>query len=115
MALTLPGWSGANQIPLTVSGTGTVSVNFQPIGKNMSCQLVYRATDGSVVYSVPVKKGPCSLKLRKPVKNNVVVAVICNTDYVFKGDKTRKAKYDYRLTLRDGITGTADIHKKWWK
>ena len=112
---TLPGWSGANQIPLTVSGTGTVSVSFKPIGRNMSCQLVYRATDGSVVYSVPVRKGLCSLKLRKPVKNKVVIAVICNTDYVFNGDKTRKAKYDYRLTLRDGITGTADIHKKWWK
>ena len=43
---TLPGWSGANQIPLTVSGTGTVSVDFRPIGLNMTCQLVYRATDG---------------------------------------------------------------------
>ena len=104
MALTLPGWSGANQIPLTVSGTGTVSVNFQPIGKNMSCQLVYRATDGSVVYSAPVTKGACSLNLRKPVKNSVVIAVVCNTDYIFKGDQTRKAKYDYRLTLGDGVT-----------
>ena len=68
-----------------------------------------------MVYSVPVTKGLCSLALRKPVKNDVVVAVICNTDYVFEGDKTRKAKYDYRLRLRDGVTATADIHKKWWK
>ena len=33
---TLPGWSGANQIPLTVaSGTGTVTVNFT-LGTNMT-------------------------------------------------------------------------------
>lgn len=111
---TLPGWSGANQIPLTVSGTGAVSLSFQPIGENMNCRLVYRATDGSAVYSAPVQKGVCRLNLRKPVKNNVVIAVICNTDYVFKGDETRKAKHDYRLTLGDGATGTADIHTKWW-
>ena len=113
-ARTLPGWSGANQIPLEVSGTNVVHVDFQPIGEHMSCQLVYRAVDGSVVYSAPVKRGACRLDLRKPVKNNVVVAVVCNTDYVFKGDETRKAKYDYRLKLGEGITGAADISRKWW-
>ncbi|MFC1601641.1 hypothetical protein ACFL34_04760, partial [Candidatus Sumerlaeota bacterium] len=112
---TLPAWSGANQIPLTVSGKGAIEVDFKPIGENMSCQLVYRAEDGSVVYGAPVSSGPCKLTLKKPVKNNVVIAVICNTDYVFKGDESRKAKYDYRLTLGAGITGTADIHKKWWE
>ena len=112
---TLPGWSGANQIPLKISNISTVSVAFQPIGQNMSCQLVYRATDGSVVYSAPVTTGVCSLNLRKPVKNDVVIAVVCNTDYAFKGDETRKAKFDYRLVLGKGITGTADIHKKWWE
>jgi hypothetical protein len=112
---TLPGWTGANQIPLKVTGKETLSVDFKPIGENMVCQLVYRATDGSVVYSKPVSRGTCSLRLEKPVKNNVVVAVICNTDYVFKGDETRKKKYDYRLKLGKGITGTADIYTKWWE
>lgn len=97
-----------------VSGAGAISVDFQPIGGNMSCQLVYRAVDGSVVYSAPVTKGTCSLAPSKPVKNNVVIAVICNTDYVFNGDASRKAKYDYRLMTGSGIEGTADINTKWW-
>ncbi len=112
---TLPGWSGANQIPLKVTGTGSISLDFQPKGENMSCQLVYRAEDGSVVYSKPVTNGICTLNLNKPVKNNVVIAVVCNTDYVFKGDETRKAKFDYRLKPGKGIVGKADIHTKWWK
>jgi len=112
---TLPGWSGANQIPLTVSpGATNVSVDFQPIGANMSCQLVYRATDGSVVYSYPVTAGTCSLNLDQAVENNVVIAVICNTDFTYTGDAIRSAKYDYRLTLGTGISGTADIYTKWW-
>ncbi|RYD23094.1 MAG: hypothetical protein EOP88_05515 [Verrucomicrobiaceae bacterium] len=114
--LTLPGWSGANQIPLKVSGkTGDlIGVQFDPKGENMSCQLVYRAKDGSVVYSRPVEQGACALRLVKPVKDDVVIAVICNTDYVFKGEKTRTAKYDYRLKLAKGIKDTADIHKQWF-
>ena len=111
---TLPGWSGANQIPLTVSGTGTINVNFQPIGANMQCVLVYRATDNSVVYSKPVASGTCSLTLTKPVKNNVVIAVICNTDYIYEGEATRKAKFDYRLTPGSGVTGTASITTQWF-
>lgn len=112
---TLPGWSGANQIPLKVAPKGMVSVDFKPIGANMSCQLVCRATDGSVVYSAPVAGGPCRLRLDKPAKGDVVVAVICNTDYVFRGEETRQAKYDYRLTPGDGVRGTADIRGKWWQ
>lgn len=110
---TTPGWSGANQIPLKVSGN-MVSVDFQPIGANMSCQLCYRATDGTPVYSVPVTSGTCSIRLDKAPANNVVIAVICNTDYVYKGDDTRKAHYDYRLKLGTGVTGTADIYTKWY-
>jgi hypothetical protein len=111
---TLPAWSGANQIPLTVSGSGTVSVNFTPLGTNMSCQLVYRATDNSVVYSVPVTSGPCSLSISKPMKTNVVVAVICNTDYLFQGEYSRTNKHDYRITLGTGVTNTASIAAKWY-
>ncbi len=113
----MPGWSGANQIPLTVSGaTGsTISVNFTPLGNNMSCQLVYRATDGSVVYSQPVASGTCSLRLDKAVKNNVVVAVICNTDFIYNGESSRTTKYDYRLALGTGVSGTASINSQWFK
>ena len=112
---TLPGWSGANQVPLQVDNTDTVSVEFNPLGENMTCQLVYRATDESVVYSAPVTDGTCALEFLKPVKNNVVIAVVSNTDYVFEGDTTRKKKYDYRLELGAGIVGAADLHAKWWQ
>ena len=116
-SITLPGWSGANQIPLTVSGSigTTVAVNFAPMGNNMTCQLVYRATDGSVVYGQPVAGGTCGVRLDKAVKNNVVIAVICSTDYLYKGEATRTAKYDYRLTSGTGVTGTASINTQWFK
>ena len=86
-----------------------------PIGANMSCQLVYRATDNSVVYSTPVTSGACSLTLTKPVKNNVVIAVICNTDYLYQGESTRTAHFDYRLVLGSGITGTANVNTQWFQ
>jgi chitodextrinase len=112
-ARTLPGWSGANQIPLTVSGS-SVTVNFQPIGANMTCQICYRATDGTPVYSQMVSSGNCTLNLTKAPANNVVIVVICNTDYVYNGESTRTAHYDYRLQLGTGATGTADINTKWY-
>ncbi|HOP96341.1 MAG TPA: hypothetical protein PLK78_02760 [Verrucomicrobiota bacterium] len=119
---TLPGWSGANQIPLTTaSPTGNITVQFTPLSTNMSCQLVYRATDNSVVYSKPVSSGACTLTPPpdKPIKNNVVIAVICNTDYRYLGEASRKHKYDYRLTITgpetSGILGTANISTKWWQ
>jgi len=119
---TLPGWSGANQIPLTTaSATGNVTVNFTPLGTNMSCQLVYRATDNSVVYSKPVSSGTCSLTppATKPIKNSVVVAVICNTDFAYQGTFSRTNKFDYRLQITgagtSGVTGPANIATKWWQ
>ncbi|MBN1759134.1 MAG: hypothetical protein JW863_12490 [Chitinispirillaceae bacterium] len=110
---TLPGWSGANQIPLTVSGD-RVTVDFQPIGANMSCQLCYRANDGTPVYSTPVTGGECSLRLDKTPGKGVVIAVICNTDYKYLGEETRKAHFDYRLKLVSGVTAAADIYTKWY-
>ncbi len=110
---TTPGWSGANQIPLKVSGSKVV-VNFQPIGANMTCQLAYRATDGSCIYSKPVSNGACTLLLDKRPANGVVIAVISNTDYIYRGEATRKAHYDYRLQLGEGVTGTADIYSRWY-
>jgi hypothetical protein len=110
---TTPGWSGANQIPLKVTGA-MASVDFQPIGANMTFQLCYRsAFDGLPVYSTPVSNGTCSLRLDKAPISNVVIAVICNTDYKYLGDTTRKAHYDYRLKLGTGMT-TADVNTKWY-
>lgn len=119
---TLPGWSGANQIPLTTStSTGNVTVDFNPIGANMSCQLVYRAIDNSVIYSKPVSSGPCGLTppTGKAIKNNVVIAVICNTDFIYNGESSRTNKYDYRLKITgagsSGVSGTANIATKWYQ
>ncbi|WP_340114891.1 fibronectin type III domain-containing protein [Maribellus mangrovi] len=110
---TTPGWSGANQIPLVVSGDKVV-VKFMPRGKNMTCQLCYRADNGTPIYSKPVSSGECSLKLEKSPANGVVIAVICNTDYVYEGEETRKAHFDYRLQLVDGVESTASVYKKWY-
>jgi hypothetical protein len=119
---TLPGWSGANQIPLTTANsTGAVTVNFTPLGTNMSCQLVYRATDNSVIYSKPVSGGECTLTppVGKAIKNNVVVAVICNTDYRYNGESSRTNKFDYRLQITGagttGVTAPANIAAKWFQ
>jgi hypothetical protein len=110
---TTPGWSGANQIPLHVEGD-TVIVGFQPLGENMTCQLCYRTASGEVVYSQPVYGGECVLKLDKKPANGVVIAVICNTNYIYKGEETRKAHYDYRLQLVKGAKRTANIYLKWY-
>jgi len=110
---TTPGWSGANQIPLVVGGD-MVRVDFQPLGPNMTCQLCYRTREGQTVYSAPVYGGECSLKLDLQPANNVVFAVISNTDYIYNGEETRKAHFDYRLQLVEGVVGTADIHKRFY-
>ncbi|MCF8222369.1 MAG: T9SS type A sorting domain-containing protein [Bacteroidales bacterium] len=110
---TTPGWSGANQVPLVVN-SDSVTVNFIPKAANMTCQLCYRTRDGQLVYSTPVYGGNCSLRLDKSPANNVVFAVITNTDYVYEGEKTRKAHYDYRLQLVEGLAGAADPQKRWY-
>ena len=46
------------------------------------------------------------------VKNNVVVAVVSNTDYIYDGGTT---KYGYTMTLGNGVAGAADINKQWYK
>lgn len=110
---TLPGWSGANYVPLKVSGN-LVKVGFRPIGQNMSLQLCYRAADGTPVYGVPVTSGSATLRLDKAPANGVVIAVVANTDYKYLGDATRKAKYDYRLVPETGVIGAAETTKKWY-
>lgn len=113
-ARTTPGWSGGNQIPLLVTGN-IVTVDFQPIGANMTCQLVYRDTNGAAVYSSWVSSGTCSLRLNTAPANGVVIAVITNTDYIYQGESTRTAHYDYRLKLVTGVTGTAATTTRWYK
>jgi hypothetical protein len=110
--LTLPGWSGANQIPLTISsGTSCATVTFTPAAANMSCQLVYRDSVGVIHYGTPVSSGDCSIAV-KNAKNNVIVAVIANTDYIYDGGTK---KYGYTLTLGAGVSGKADIYTQWYK
>jgi hypothetical protein len=109
---TLPGWSGANQIPLTVtSGASCATVTFTPTGQNMTCQLVYQDSSGQIHYGNPVSSGECSIPVSN-VKNNIVVAVITNTDYIYDGGTT---KYGYTLTLGTGVSGKADIYTQWYK
>jgi len=118
----LPGWSGTNQIPLTVSSsTGSVTVDFTPPGTNMSCQVGLPGNGWSVIYSKPAPSGTCSLTPPpgKAIRNNVVVAVICNTDYVYLGTYSRTNKFDYRLKITgsgtSGINGPANIATKWYQ
>ena len=110
---TLPGWSGANQIPLNVSGTN-VRLNFKPEGANMRMQLAYWAEDGTAVYSQPTETGQLCLRLDKPPKGGVVIAVVSNTDYIYAGDATRRAKYDYTIEMVEGVTATANRTTKWF-
>jgi hypothetical protein len=79
----------------------------------MSCQLVYRDTSGNIHYGAPISNGVCSIPLAN-VKNNVIVAVICNTDYIYYGESTRTAKYNYTLTMGAGVTNKANINTKWY-
>jgi hypothetical protein len=114
-SLTLPGWSGANLVPLTVApDADVVTVEFTPMGDGMQFQLTYRAEDGTTVYSQPVAGGPCRLRLDKVPANGVVFAVAANTDYLYLGEATRKARFDYRLKLTAGLTGAADPTQKWY-
>lgn len=111
---TTPGWSGANVIPLTVSGN-TVKVELQPIGDNMSLQICYRATDGNPVYSNPVMGNDTAvLNIEKTPQDGVVFAVVCNTDYAYIGEETRKKHHDFRLKLIEGISKVADPYTKWY-
>lgn len=111
---TLPGWSGANQIPLKVKGKN-VKIKFLPKDLNMTMTLCYRAEDGSPVYSQPVGSGFATLALDKKPFNDIVIAVITNTDYVYEGEATRNKKSDYQIQLESGAIGTADIYQKWFE
>ncbi len=115
---TTPGWSGANQIPLHVSGNvgDIISLHFKPLGENMVCMLCYRTKQGRLFYSQPVEgEGDVVMQLQGKPANNVVIAVVCNTDYIYKGDETRKQHFDYRLRMDDNIFMPAKAQLKWYE
>jgi hypothetical protein len=68
-----------------------------------------------------VSGGACSLTppAGKAIKNNVVIAVICNTDFLYNGESSRTNKFDYRLKITGtgtaGVTGPANIATKWYQ
>ncbi len=114
---TTPGWSGANQIPIHVSGEkgDIVRSYFEPLGDNMECQLAFRSKRGKVYYSQPVQgAGEVTIELADVPANNVIIAVVCNTDYIYKGEATRKAHYDYRLKMMDNAYQPASSNYKWY-
>lgn len=116
--LTLPGWTGANIIPIDVDGD-QLTVSFKPYGTlstddNMSCQLCYRTAEGVKVYGQPFTKGSFTLKFGEnlPV-NNIVYAVVCNLDYVFTSS-IRTNHYDYRLKLSSNAK-TSNIYRSYFE
>jgi hypothetical protein len=114
---TTPGWSGANQVPLHVSGNegDIISIHFKPLSTNMVCMLCYRSKQGRVYYSQPVEgEGDVLMQLADKPANNVVIAVVCNTDYVYKGEETRKHHFDYRLRMGTNVYQPAKAQLKWY-
>ena len=114
---TTPGWSGANQIPLHTTGRvgDLVKIHFKPLGKNMVCMLCYRTRQGNVYYSQPIEgEGDVAMKLLEQPANNVVIAVVCNTDYVYRGEQTRKQHFDYRLRMGRNVFQPASAQLKWY-
>jgi len=128
--LTLPGWSGSNQIPLTVPpALNRLTVDFMPDTANMVIQLAYRDVNGNAVYSAPMttcRAGQtCQVSLDLTTRprmgpgtgtgndRQVVIAVISNTDYLYRGDASRHAKYRYRIGIRDGVT-PASVNTAWF-
>jgi hypothetical protein len=113
---TTPGWSGANIIPLNLSsGTSQVKLSLQSVTSSMSLQIAYRGTDGVPVYSEPVfGTDTAVLNLNSTPQDNMVFAIICNTDYDYQGEVTRTTHHDYRLSLDEGIASAADPHTRWY-
>jgi hypothetical protein len=121
----LPRYTGRNNIPITVaSGATQVSVTFMPsaTGSNgttsdMRAQIVYRATDGTSVFSPPVASGATSITLTKAPRNNVVIVVITNvTMDGYKGAKSYgwdpNETFGYQLSVIGGAP--APTNKKYF-
>ena len=107
---TLPGWTGANIIPLKVDGN-KITVTFDPLEEeNMVCQLCWRTSDGTPEYAEPFEKGDCTVApLLEPdgtgPANGIVFAVVCNRTYKYTSD-LRKKHFGYRLRVEGAETAS---------
>jgi len=85
-ATKLPRYTGRNNIPIAVTaGATSVTVTFTPDAQgsqgtpaDMRAQIVYRATDGTSVWSAPTSGGDTTIDLTKAPRNGVVIVVITN-------------------------------------
>ena len=121
-----PGWSGSNVIPLKLKdGATQISMTLYPNGShstndNMRLVLAYRATDGTPVYSAPVKGNETAiLKIAKTPSttggSKMAFAIVVNTDYNYsKNPDMRTYHYDYRLKPEEGINGAGDANTKYY-
>ena len=121
-----PGWSGSNVIPLKLKdGATQISMTLYPNGShstndNMRLVLAYRATDGTPVYSEPVKGNQTAiLKIAKTPSttggSKMAFAIVVNTDYNYsKNPDMRTYHYDYRLKPEEGINGAGDANTKYY-
>jgi hypothetical protein len=111
--LTNPGWSGANVIPLHVTGD-TCSIEFLPKGPGMLCQLCYKTKAGKCYYSQPVQCGTVTLTMPEPPANGVVFAIAANTDWIFENDETRKKHHNYSIRFVHNVLGVGQPNLRWY-
>ena len=123
---TTPGWSGSNVIPLKIKeGATQIAMTMSPNGSyatndNMRLVLAYRASDGTPVYSEPVKGNQkATLRLDKTPSttggSKMAFAIVVNTDYAYsKNPDMRTYHYDYRLKPEEGINAAGDANTKYY-
>ena len=111
--ITNPGWSGANVIPIHVTGN-VCKVEFRPEDTEMRAQLCYRTKRGKAYYSQPVHCGTLTIDISDKPANGVIFCVVANTDYIYTGDAQRKKHWDYRIKLGEGALATASKDCKWY-
>ena len=124
-ASALPRYTGRNDIPVAVNAGATqLSVDFVPdaagskgTASDMRAQIVYRASDGSSVFSPPVAAGTTTIELSKAPKNGVVIVVISNV--TLDGYQTAKPygwdpneTFGYRIQVTGG--SAAPTNKKYF-
>ena len=54
------------------------------------------------------------MQLKAVPANNVVILVVCNTDFKYEGEETRKRHFDYRLMMGDNVYQPAKAQIKWY-
>lgn len=112
-----PGWSGANLIPMHIDPQcGTIKVQFRPEGQQERALLCYTTKNGECHYSQIVHCGEMQLDI-DPANlpaNNVILCVVCNTDYIYTGEQQRCTHYDYRIRPIQGVKGFASKDIRWF-